>query len=537
MGWWNDLTTSIGSALTSLPTEEDIAENNKRIRKVAAETRLNLEKQGYSVDIITGDPIKPGQKTSWNENDYASNEFKQAINNWESRKNKVIDALYYENPDLMKILSDEEKDLLILRTMELAKTIEGTRYKGEDAVRAFNEGRDGVYTENEAISKAVVQALEEQGDLVTGMFKTDVKSEVQEYLDKKDEQKSNLIDSDNSKDSNVVINDNREIEVKKDEPEYEPIKRQLKSGSEEQYFGNGKDILSAINDAYKIVTDEENIDKKTDYRVSLNVIPMNNLNNTYVTESEFNQRLGYVLGDSEGFLYKLYNKTAGLVFPYTPSITMNHSVNYEQTDISHSNLSIQNYQNTPPPSLSINADFTADTPENAIYMVGAIWFFRSLTKMDFGLRAQQPGMPPPVLYLNGWGALVNNIPVVISSFNVSLPKDKQYVSVQIGNTTQWVPTKITMEIGLKIQPNIEKYKQQFDLQGYKRGDFGGLSDVNIGNVFLEESTKFKKITDVYDNYEVDKNLNYKPIGTSTKSSLESEKAYNARKTSGAGWTW
>ena len=24
MGWWNDLTTSIGSALTSLPTEEDI---------------------------------------------------------------------------------------------------------------------------------------------------------------------------------------------------------------------------------------------------------------------------------------------------------------------------------------------------------------------------------------------------------------------------------------------------------------------------------------------------------------------------------
>ena len=94
-----------------------------------------------------------------------------------------------------------------------------------------------------------------------------------------------------------------------------------------------------------------------------------------------------------------------------------------------------------------------------------------------------------------------------------------------------------MEIGLKIQPNIEKYKQQFDLQGYKRGDFGGLSNVNIGNVFLEESTKFKKITDVYNDYEVDKNGDEKFTGTSTRSSLESENAYNARKTSGAGWTW
>lgn len=532
MDWWNDLTTSIGNVLTST-SEKDIAERNKQIRKVAAETQLGY---GLSISEIDGTPIDNSIPVTYN-----NPKFDDAL----SLLNDI--RSFNEKQEFFQNKSAEEQDAYLTRIADLYKLYYNHPLVDEDAevFRKYNPYLPlPNYDRNGAIAIASERAARENG-ISQDKFLEPLKEEAAEnskrildqmHQDWTQEEKQAIKEWEQRHPELNKKNDGGAITIT-DEPEYEPIKRQLYSGSEEQYFGNGKDILSAINDAYKIVTDEENIDKKTDYRVSLNVIPMNNLNNTYVTESEFNQRLGYVLGDSEGFLYKLYNKTAGLVFPYTPSITMNHSVNYEQTDISHSNLSIQNYQNTPPPSLSINADFTADTKENAIYMVGAIWFFRSLTKMDFGLRAQQPGMPPPVLYLNGWGALVNNIPVVISSFNVSLPKDKQYVSVQIGNTTQWVPTKITMEIGLKIQPNIEKYKQQFDLQGYKRGDFGGLSDVNIGNVFLEESTKFKKITDVYDNYEVDKNLNYKPIGTSTKSSLESEKAYNARKTSGAGWTW
>ena len=210
----------------------------------------------------------------------------------------------------------------------------------------------------------------------------------------------------------------------------------------------------------------------------------------------------------------------------------------------HSNLSFLNYKNSPPPSLSVKADFTADNDKNATYMLGAIWFFRALSKTDFGEKAKNPGLPPPILYLNGWGGLINNIPVVITGFNVDLPKDKHYV--QIGSSHQWVPTQLSMNISLKIQPNIEKYKKQFDLEAYKSGVLGhvlnseveGYELSNFDNVFVSNVTNFKiedRVTvSQYYNNETKQN-EYE--STNQYTSITPETAYTKSNLGGGGWTW
>ena len=272
-----------------------------------------------------------------------------------------------------------------------------------------------------------------------------------------------------------------------------------------------------------------------DRRVSLTVHPK-------ITSSEvsaFADRIAYVLGQEiayfpkstgepdrvkpfYGFLRKCLGKTSGLIFPYTPSLKFNHKVNYQQTDILHSNLAFQSYKNTPPPTISLNAVFTADNRKNAIDMLSAIWFLTAMTKCEFGQYNEAckderikalGGLPPPVLYLNGYNNLIDNIPVVISSLDYQYPDDKNYVNV-ILNLTQrdhdyqteyvinetdynasigkdiglpekvtvlgnrasnsnsavlsvWLPTELKIGLSLLIQPNLLKYQKQWALEDYK----------------------------------------------------------------------
>lgn len=278
---------------------------------------------------------------------------------------------------------------------------------------------------------------------------------------------------------------------------------------------------------------------RTDKRVSLNVASL--INGASSSDSNFAQRVTYVLGQKKlanryvyGFLYGCLNKSCGLIFPYTPSISFSHSVNYETTEIIHSNVHAVSYKNTPPPTISLNATFTADTRDNALHMLSALWFLRACTKCDFGEYADKdtniPGMPPPVLYLNGYNQIMDNIPVVIERVDFTFPEDKDYVALGInlnsnsskfiynvhntyekqsgnmmlngikyalenitGGTTNittngnpngdfyfnnWLPTELKFQISLKIVPNLLKYKKQFDLNKYKMGLYN-LKNQNV----------------------------------------------------------
>lgn len=290
---------------------------------------------------------------------------------------------------------------------------------------------------------------------------------------------------------------------------------------------------------------------KTDRRVCLKVAPTIHFKSDY----DFAKRVAYVLGTQDvtypksndlitsdslfrGFLRSQLGKAQGLIFPYTPKITMSYNVNYEKTDFIHSNLSFNSYKNSPPPTISLNAKFTADTKANAIHMLSAVWFLQACSKCDTGLNTMSKGdnkntanrsgagLPPPVLYLNGYANLMDNIPVIIEGFTVDYPEDIDYVRLDLQMAinkpkqrtfsdpleeslkqtnpilddnfsfftsenakgvsddkysilTFWLPMTMSIPINLRIQPNIAQDIKTFSLDAYKSGV---LKNTGISNL-------------------------------------------------------
>lgn len=123
----------------------------------------------------------------------------------------------------------------------------------------------------------------------------------------------------------------------------------------------------------------------------------------------------------------------GMIFPYTPSINLQHNANYEDQPITHQNYSFISYQHTKLEKITINAPFLVEDAVQAQYWLAALHYFRSMTKMFTGSDAgAEKGNPPPIVYLNGYGDFVfKNIPVVVTGFTVDLSAETNYISTSM----------------------------------------------------------------------------------------------------------
>lgn len=120
------------------------------------------------------------------------------------------------------------------------------------------------------------------------------------------------------------------------------------------------------------------------------------------------------------------NNSHGVVFPYTPSISVAHQANYQAISPTHSNYPSYFYSGSSVGAITITADFTAQTDDQAKYVLAAIYFFRAATKMFY--NGPNSGNPPPVLYLDGYGShYFPHVPVVVSDFTHSMPSDVDYI--------------------------------------------------------------------------------------------------------------
>lgn len=187
---------------------------------------------------------------------------------------------------------------------------------------------------------------------------------------------------------------------------------------------------------------------QVDKRVALTVSPK-----TYQRdESLFINKVQYVLGKPTervsflksgksfyGLLRNALGSSSGLIFPYTPTVSFTHQTNYSPVEVLHSNITYNYYKNSPPPSIGLSAKFTADNRDNALHMLSAIWFLVACSKCDFGEKSSSPGLPPPVLYLNGYDSLMDNIPVVITSVRYSYPEQKHYVNLVVDFSKPYTP--------------------------------------------------------------------------------------------------
>ena len=166
------------------------------------------------------------------------------------------------------------------------------------------------------------------------------------------------------------------------------------------------------------------------------------------------------------------SRDRGVIFPYTPTIQMGHTANYGSYDITHSAYTPNYFVNTPNPSISITANFTANDNEEAAYTAAAIQFFKTCTKMDYGeQRRTTAGTPPPILTLSIYGNQLhaNQTPVVIRSFNYTLPEDVDYVSGNFGV----VPTMMVVSLELSVQFSPGTVRKSFNISRFANGNLLG----------------------------------------------------------------
>ena len=88
---------------------------------------------------------------------------------------------------------------------------------------------------------------------------------------------------------------------------------------------------------------------------------------------------------STNLLFPLYS-TNGVLFPYTPSVSTGNVTEYDPSSFIHSNYGYNAYIRSYPKPISITAEFTAQSNDEALYLLAVLQFFRSVTKSYFGIN-------------------------------------------------------------------------------------------------------------------------------------------------------
>ena len=197
-----------------------------------------------------------------------------------------------------------------------------------------------------------------------------------------------------------------------------------------------------------------------------------------------------ILGVQEksNILFPLF-ATNGILFPYTPEITHGYKVEYDPTAFVHSIYGYNAYIRSYPKEIGIKAEFSAQTNNEAIYLLAVIHFFRANMKSYFGNTVyKKAGTPPPVLVFNYMGDYqFNNVPVVIKTFDYSYPATVDYVPVYTRDANSYssdfgvslapgknegytlVPAHMSVDITLDTQYTPVNLRDNFDLDAFRSG--------------------------------------------------------------------
>ena len=178
-------------------------------------------------------------------------------------------------------------------------------------------------------------------------------------------------------------------------------------------------------------------------------------------------------------------ETSGVIFPYTPSITITHNAKYGSTPLTHSNYSSYFYEGSEVSSININGEFTVQNIKEGQYLMAVIQFFRTVTKMFFGAD-QNAGSPPPLVFLDGFGAAyLPHVPCVVTSFSHTMPGEVDYVSIPVDASLSSaglqlptnvnfggpvrLPTSSTVNITLQPLYSRQNIARNFTLDRFSRG--------------------------------------------------------------------
>lgn len=168
-----------------------------------------------------------------------------------------------------------------------------------------------------------------------------------------------------------------------------------------------------------------------------------------------------------GVLEPLTKTGNAMMFPYTPTITWNGSVNYSQMQIVHSLQDYYFFANSASSVVTVTGKFSAMNEDEANYTYACMHFLRSVTKMGFG-KSTNLGLPPPVLTLDAYGDVMNALNCVCKDYNIDMPDNVDYVPVPNSGPKVWIPTLTTITVNLILQ-NTPTFLSTFDFDKFASG--------------------------------------------------------------------
>jgi hypothetical protein len=128
---------------------------------------------------------------------------------------------------------------------------------------------------------------------------------------------------------------------------------------------------------------------------------------------------------------KPLKEAGGLVFPFTPQISIKSGAKYSAEPVVHTNYPFNAFKNSDPGTIEITAPMNVEDAGQALYWIASVHYLRSIAKMFSGFDPKA-GNPPPIVFLNGYGNYVfKNVPVAIQSFNCTLPNDCDYIACNV----------------------------------------------------------------------------------------------------------
>ena len=165
-------------------------------------------------------------------------------------------------------------------------------------------------------------------------------------------------------------------------------------------------------------------------------------------------------------------ETNGLVFPYTPTILIQHTANYDALSPTHSNYPFPQYQNSQIEDLVITGDFFCENAKDAQYWTAMVHYLRSVTKMNYGTDSDA-GAPPPIVKLTGYGDFVfPNVPGDVSINDGTVDKI-------IPGKAGWAP--VQSQVSITVTPIYSRAKtSQFSLTSFINGGYLGSSGNGSG---------------------------------------------------------
>lgn len=177
--------------------------------------------------------------------------------------------------------------------------------------------------------------------------------------------------------------------------------------------------------------------------------------------------------DSMNILNILHD-TDGILFPFTPSISVTHATEYQTSGLVHTNQDSQSYSRTPSVTLSVTGKFSIQNQREGRYVLAVLHLLRTISKMYFGEKDRETGkagLPPPVMVFTGYGNYVfNNVPVIVRSHSYTLDETQGMVRVETAGGVAMLPSLMTISLEIVVQQTPIRQRKEFSLDEFRTGE-------------------------------------------------------------------